>query len=163
MKLQIWDTAGQDKYRSLVAQYFRNSQGALLVCDLTNIKTLEAISELWLKLLHDSAPENICKVIAANKCDLIQNIEDKTLCEFEKKLNIKVIKTSAKTGEGIEEAIIYLAKEMKTIFQLETKINIENENKFEINKFDFKKKIKIRCDGKKEDSSDISDNKKCCL
>lgn len=118
LKIQIWDTAGQEKYRSLIANFFKNAHGALLVFDLTSKKSFEAIKTCWLENLKKFAPPLICKVLLANKFDKIKEAEvsDDEIIKFEEESKIKCIRTSAKEKIGIEEAFHFLAKLMNENF-----------------------------------------------
>ncbi len=69
MKLQIWDTAGQEKYRSVTPIYYRDAAAAICVFDMTHRSTLDDV-EKWLSDLKQYAPANIIIGVAANKCDL---------------------------------------------------------------------------------------------
>lgn len=67
-KLTIWDTAGQEKYGKLTKTYFRKAKAALIVYDITNAHSFERAKE-WAKEL-DNQPDDIVKVLVANKQDL---------------------------------------------------------------------------------------------
>ena len=49
MKLQVWDTAGEEKYHCLTDMYYRNTHGVMLVFDLSNSETLDHVSNTWIK------------------------------------------------------------------------------------------------------------------
>ena len=160
LKLQIWDTAGQEKYRCLISNYFKDAHGALIVFDLTVKETFEALKTVWLENLKKNAPSKICKVVLANKCDKIGEIEvsDEEIDQFEKEFNLKCFKTSAKDNIGIKESFEYLAYRMNDTFLF---ITIKVENPFESEK---PRQIKIRRDGSRirADNSDLSDGSGCC-
>lgn len=158
LKLIIWDTAGQEKYRCLVSNFFRDSHGALLVFDLTSKESFEGINKIWLELLNKNAPEKVCKVAMANKCDKSGEIEvtDEEISDFEKKFNIKCFKTSAKDNIGIDESFVYLAKKMSETFMFTTQIDLQRPMNIQI---EPKKPKPIKCDNN-DDNSDIS--KACC-
>ena len=69
IKIQIWDTAGQEQYRSLTPIYYRNTNVAIIVFDLTNATSLDNV-ESWFQEVKEKAPS--CNYIAfcGNKCDL---------------------------------------------------------------------------------------------
>ena len=69
MKLSLWDTAGQETYKSITRSYFRGASGALLVFDITRRSTFEAVTG-WLHDLRQIAEEDIVVVLVGNKCDL---------------------------------------------------------------------------------------------
>ena len=88
IKLQIWDTAGQEKFRSITRSYYRGTCGALLVYDITRRETFDHIAE-WLEDCKKYANPNIVMMLIGNKCDLegiqtfqafISNNTRKTCC-----------------------------------------------------------------------------------
>jgi small GTP-binding protein len=109
-KLQIWDTAGQERFRSISKAYFRNAVGAVLVFDITDSDSFDALTE-WLQDLEVLASPNAWVVVAANKHDLagrreIGEAEVKCFCE---RHCVEVVDTSAASGEGIAAAFQRLA------------------------------------------------------
>ena len=74
IKLQIWDTAGQEKYRSVTPIYFRDAAAAICVYDITSKQTLDN-AEGWINDLRNYAPSHIIIALAGNKCDLYANEE----------------------------------------------------------------------------------------
>ena len=73
-KLQIWDTAGQEKYRSVTPIYYRDAAAAICVFDVTNRQSLDDARK-WLNDLRQYAPPHIVIGLAGNKCDLYQQEE----------------------------------------------------------------------------------------
>ena len=69
IKLQVWDTAGQETYRAITRSYFRGATGALLVYDITRRETFEHVQD-WLKELRAAADPHISIILVGNKCDL---------------------------------------------------------------------------------------------
>lgn len=67
--LQIWDTAGEERFMSVTRQYYKDSNGAMVVYDLTNEKTFKMMDK-WIKELKDNAPKNIAIMVVGNKSDL---------------------------------------------------------------------------------------------
>ncbi|KAL7274351.1 hypothetical protein RUND412_002765 [Rhizina undulata] len=121
MKLQIWDTAGQETYRAITKSYFRGAAGALLVYDITRRETFEHIQE-WLDELRSTAEPNISIILVGNKLDLVD--DETNACEKRKvtreeaeawaeKNGLKAfIETSAKTGAQVEKAFVDVAVEI---------------------------------------------------
>ncbi|KAJ9641801.1 hypothetical protein H2201_003808 [Coniosporium apollinis] len=124
MKLSLWDTAGQETYKSITRSYFRGASGALLVFDITRRSTfLNATS--WLHDLRQIAEEGIVIVLVGNKSDLApastagagreeQNKRQVTKEEAEewcRQNNVmQYVETSAKSGEGVERAFLEVAE-----------------------------------------------------
>ena len=70
MKLHIWDTSGQDRFRSMTNLYYRDAQVAILTYDVTNEQTLESLN-YWLNELNDKVDQdNMLLCLAGNKCDV---------------------------------------------------------------------------------------------
>jgi small GTP-binding protein len=69
VELQIWDTAGQEKYRSLSPIYCRDASGGILVFDLTNKETFLKLDN-WRKIFTDAASQNALLYVVANKADM---------------------------------------------------------------------------------------------
>lgn len=68
---QIWDTAGQEKYRSIASLYYRDASVAILVYDITNKNSFEVL-KFWRKQLSENGPQNLITVIVGNKMDLVE-------------------------------------------------------------------------------------------
>lgn len=129
MKLSLWDTAGQETYKSVTRSYFRGASGALLVFDITRRSTFENATS-WLQDLRQIAEDGIVVVLVGNKRDLVsQNIER----EAEDKVSVgnmravtseeaedwcrankvmRYVETSAKSGEGVERAFLDVAEKI---------------------------------------------------
>lgn len=110
IEIQLWDTAGQEKYRSLGPIYFRNSAGALVVFDLTAKETFDNLNS-WIDSFTDVAGSDTVICIAANKCDLTENCEVPltVVGQWCKTKGYHFQPTSALTGEGIPELFHELA------------------------------------------------------
>jgi Ras-related protein Rab-2A len=110
IKLQIWDTAGQESFRAITRSYYRNSAGAVLVYDISRRKTFKAIQK-WLQEIRESSTDgNIMITLVGNKCDNertreISYDEGKKLAESN---NMGFFETSAKTGHNIKELFMNL-------------------------------------------------------
>ena len=103
--IQIWDTAGQENFRSVTRAYYKASAVAMVVYDITKEESFEHIQS-WLKDCKDLAPKTVLLVLVGNKTDL----EDQRVISKErgenlaKENNMMFFETSAKSGKGIEEA-----------------------------------------------------------
>jgi small GTP-binding protein len=101
--LQIWDTAGQEKYRALAPMYYRCADIAILVYDVTRLATFEALQD-WCSELAEKGPANLEVVIAGNKTDLAQDrvVETSAARAFAAEHGAKwFAEVSAKTGAGV--------------------------------------------------------------
>ena len=112
VKVQIWDTAGSEKFRSVVKSYLRDSDVYVLVYDITSIESFRNI-DTWMDEVDEARKEDSKIVIVGNKCDLaservIQTSEAKRKAE---ELRAEFFETSAKTGENVVELFTRLAEE----------------------------------------------------
>lgn len=107
----IWDTAGQEKYRSLTPMYYTNAQVAIMVFDLTIAQTLINLDEFY-ELLRSRAPSDCILVVVGNKAD---RKDDRAVSEEEGENYaarigaIFYIETSATTGQGIRDLFEQIA------------------------------------------------------
>ena len=154
IKFHIWDTAGQEKFLSIVKSYFRGITICVLVFDITNKYSFNNIKN-WIDELNYNCSHLALKVLVANKIDL-ESDEYLRRCinDFEKKNDLFLLYTSAKKNINVEE-IFYLSSEKV----LEKILNNEIEMK------DFKK-YSITCEPKHFSHFKIHDNiikkNKCC-
>ena len=109
--LNIWDTAGQEKYQYLSTIYFRNADAALVVYDCTEKDPTKSL-EFWIESYRNIVGPNGTIVIAANKIDLIQMNEfvenSKAISQH---FDCQVLPVSAKTGFGVLELFTKVAFE----------------------------------------------------
>ena len=161
IRLQIWDTAGQENYRSITRAYYKNSVCAILVYDISNRDSFEHISS-WIEDCASQSPKTVFMVLVGNKSDL----EEKREITFEegedmaKKNNLMFFETSAKTGDNISRVFEDSAKEIndkinENYYDLESECGIKkgfyNGDKVgEINiGIQSNKSLKKRCCGRK--------------
>ena len=106
MNLHIWTTRGQERFRSMTNFYYRDSQVAILVYDVTNEQSLESLS-YWFREINDKVDQdNKLLCLAGNKIDVepskkkVPTIKGK---EFAEQNNMIFFETSAKNGTGVKE------------------------------------------------------------
>ena len=102
IELALWDTAGQEKYRSLIPIYFRGSDAALLVFDLSNRQSFESLNE-WLELVRSSVLDSTIIFLVGNKSDLIQErcVSFQEAKQWASNNNCSYFEVSALSGNGI--------------------------------------------------------------
>ena len=104
IKIQIWDTAGHERFRSITYSYYRGANSIIIVFDLSNKKSFISITD-WLKQIEKHAKENVFKFLVGNKYDLIE--EREVLYEEAKQYadehSLPYIEASAKEGININE------------------------------------------------------------
>ena len=108
----IWDVAGQKTLGNVKQAYYRGSEGAMIVCDITRRETLLSTID-WIKTLMQVTGE-IPVVLLANKCDLMDKalFGEKEMSEVSKKLNASFMMTSAKDGRNVGEAFQNISESM---------------------------------------------------
>ena len=107
---QIWDTAGQERYHSMAQMYYQDAQAAILVYDLNEPESFKSL-KVWTDELKEKGPENIIKVIAGNKLDLIDdsNEENSTVNDFCKDIEAFPMIVSAKEDINIKKIFEHIA------------------------------------------------------
>lgn len=71
VRAQVWDTCGQERFRSISGLYFKAAVGALLVYDITNRDSFENVSK-WMAQIKEKADPNIVMILIGNKSDLAE-------------------------------------------------------------------------------------------
>ncbi|KAI3649710.1 hypothetical protein MP228_005342 [Amoeboaphelidium protococcarum] len=112
INMQIWDTAGQEQYRSLTPLYYRNAMGAIAVFDASKPETITDL-RYWLRQLAINQIPLVS--IVGNKCDLIDTDQQLDIVQSAKDClrledDQKIYFTSALTGEGVEQIFLTLAQ-----------------------------------------------------
>lgn len=127
LKLQIWDTCGQEVYKSLISNFYRNSSLALILYAINN-KDSFTHAETWLNDLKNQANPNVRVFLVGNKSDLenerVISKEEGEKFKEDKKLD-RFIETSAKTGENARGALLEAAKMLYKDY-LKAKQNLAN-------------------------------------
>jgi small GTP-binding protein len=103
-KLQLWDTAGQEKFRSIIGSYYRCAHATIVVFDLTSIKSFENI-ENWFKEIDEKGPPITTKFLIGNKSDLVKDrkIDKEIANEIAERNDATYFECSAKNNNFIEE------------------------------------------------------------
>ena len=145
IRLKIWDTAGQEKFRSIQKQYYRNSDGILLVFDVTKFETFNVLEE-WINNIKNQTSNDIIVVLVGNKIDLNNKvISDDEIKNFANDNKFKYFLTSAATGKNINEVFDYIVKEIYNIKSKKKKNDGNNNNNKNLKKNYIKRKKKACC------------------
>ena len=153
IKIQIWDTAGQEIYQAITRGYYKGATGAFVVYDITRKETFEHV-EKWLEDVRTNASKDIQVILIGNKKDL----ESERIISFDEgsalaeKHNILFLETSAKTSFNVKEAFVKSAEKiLESILKTGFDPNKNNQN--------------VKISNKDDDEEDeIREKKKlCCL
>ncbi|XP_031628180.1 vacuolar protein sorting-associated protein 21 [Contarinia nasturtii] len=112
VKMQIWDTAGQEKFRAMTPMYYRNANAALLVFDLTNYNSFVEVKG-WIQELHKNVIEPMILTVVGNKVDLekARAVSREEAFLYASSINGSYYETSAiNGGRGIEQVFISTAR-----------------------------------------------------
>ena len=103
--LDIWDTAGQEKYKSLTKFFYKDASIVILVYDITRKDSFDNLKEYWFTQLKENCSPNIVIGMAGNKCDLFEKEEvpDSEAKEFADSIGAMFELTSAQNNTGINE------------------------------------------------------------
>ena len=106
IRIQIWDTAGQEKYRAITRNLFLKVLGVLIIYDITNEKSYNNL-KTWVQLIREDCGSHMQIIIVGNKCDLDseRKINQEEVLKYARKEKIEYIETSCKTGENVQKAV----------------------------------------------------------
>ena len=104
LSFEIWDTAGQEKYRSLSKMFYKDAGVAILVYDITSKESFEQLKNYWVIQLREYGPKNIIIAIAGNKSDLEnEQVDEEEVRNYCKDNNFLYKRTSAKNHSSIDD------------------------------------------------------------
>jgi small GTP-binding protein len=135
IKLQIWDTAGSERFRTITTSYYRGAHAIIMVFDITKKETFDHIIN-WMADIDKFAKQGVLRILVGNKCDLENQREvnkDEGLA-FADKYGIQYFETSAKETINIESLFIDTTKYLlsKQIQKSGNNNNSNNGNAFGI-------------------------------
>ena len=147
-KIYLYDTTGQEKYKSIALNIIKNAQGIILMYDITDRKSFESIPD-WIKSVKDAKGSNFPMILLGNKLDKedVRVIKEKEGKELADEYKIKFFETSNKTGTNIQEAGMALVNEILKINNLENRESKLSKS----NTILSKKSVKLK-----------NDSKRCC-
>ena len=118
IKLQIWDTAGQDRFRAITKNYYKGANGIILIYDVTNSQTFENVKN-WITQIKEEASKNVVIYLAANKIDVADDLKVITPEEGQKmadEYQMPFFETSAKEGININEIFEDIVEKVDEVF-----------------------------------------------
>lgn len=110
VKVEIWDTAGHEKYKEIVCVHLKDADGIILVFDLRNLKSFEEMSHWLAKIAKECRPE-VRLMMLGNKLDLVDDnpfcrkIASQTAVEFSERRGIEYHETSVLRQEALHDVI----------------------------------------------------------
>ena len=138
ISLDIWDTAGQEKFRALTRIFYKNAKAVVLVYNITNKATFEEVKNYWYEQVKQNCDSNVIIAIAANKSDLYEKrqVEDEEGENFAKSIGAFFSATSAKNDSGITNLFENIAMKI-----LDPNFNFTYDEKEEKKKYENQKDI----------------------
>ena len=152
LKVEIWDTVGQEQYRTVNKIFIKNAQIALIVYDITNRKSFENLNNWYNLIFEINKDSNVIVGVTANKTDLYENqvVDSEEGKNFADEKKISFFETSAKDYESIENVFIQLSKFYINKVQKIVEEEIERRNSMGLIKDD------------KNNRDNIKKKKGCC-
>jgi small GTP-binding protein len=134
LQFEIWDTAGQEKYRSMAKLFYKDAKIILFVYDITSRNTFEALKNYWISQIKQECDPKSLLGLVANKYDLYnsQQVSKEEGMELANEIGAIFQFTSAKSGEGINSMFKNLGRKYldpKYDYQEADKIDQENFRK----------------------------------
>ena len=128
IRLQLWDTAGQDRFRSITRNLYKGAEGIILIYDVTSKKTFLNVKN-WVDSIRKEVNNKVVIILVGNKIDKeaqreVKKEEGEDLAE---EFNLPFFECSALSGEGINEPFMELAKRLSEIKEkdLENGVNLK--------------------------------------
>ena len=111
VKVQIWDTAGQDRFRAITKNYYKGAQGITLIYDITNQITFENVRK-WIDQIKEEVSEKVPIILVGNKIDIVERrvIKKEDGESMAKEYGLLFSECSAKTGENIDSTFNQLVE-----------------------------------------------------
>ena len=174
IKFDIWDTVGQERFRSMAKIFYKDARVIIFVYDITSLKTFEALQNFWYNEIKNNCNETPVIALVGNKTDLYaeQKVEPSVAREFADKIGAIFQLTSAKKNEGIPNLFDNIGKKY-----LQPDYKYDAKDKLAREKYDKRKegekstKIRIKL-GNNNNNNDNEDDKiegnnkekgkKCC-
>ena len=140
LALDIWDTVGQERYRSLTKIFFQGAKMVILVYDITIKEIFDSLKKNWYPLIKETSDPNVLIGIAGNKSDLYDNedVPEEEAREFAKSIGAVFSLTSAQNNSEINDLFEELGKKYLGPIPATIESNIQKEEQKEESKQDIK-------------------------
>ena len=102
VKLQMWDTAGQEKFKTIVSAYYKGAQGIMFVFDLTDSRSFSEVKN-WMAEAERFSNDKVVKILVGNKCDMEMErmVKREDAQQFADSEGMLYYETSAKTNHNV--------------------------------------------------------------
>ena len=116
--MQIWDTAGQDRFRAITKNYYKGANGIILIYDVTNLQSYENVKN-WIAQIKESANQNVIVYLVGNKIDVkeedrcVKTEDGKKIAE---EFNLPFFESSAKLGININEIFEKIVEKIDEVY-----------------------------------------------
>lgn len=147
--LDIWDTAGQEKYKALTKFFYKDAAVCILVYDITRKETFDNLKNFWYSQLKENSGSNVVLGVAGNKCDLYESeeVKESEARQFAEEIGAIFELTSAQNNTGINELFFevgnkYLDPNFKPSKDEDNQDGKNDKNKIVLKKDDVKKENK---------------------
>ena len=113
VKVQLWDTAGEERFRTIAKSYYRGAHGIILIYDVTNRKTFENIRK-WLYQINEETSGKISILLIANKIDCVESrqVTKEEGKQMAKNNGLPIFEASAKDSTNVNESFQYLIEKI---------------------------------------------------
>ena len=147
--LDIWDTAGQEKYKALTKFFYKDAAVCILVYDITRKESFDNLKNFWYTQLKENSGSNVVLGVAGNKCDLYESeeVKESEARQFAEEIGAIFELTSAQNNTGINELFFevgnkYLDPNFKPSKDEDNPDGKNDKNKIVLKKDDVKKENK---------------------
>lgn len=130
VRVQIWDTAGQDRFRNITNNYYSNAHGIAIVYDVTNATSFETVTN-WIIEISNRTSQNSIKVLIANKIDItnLRVVKEEQGRALSQEHNLYYFETSAKDDLGVNEVFDFMSNKILSSIEVTPDyLNITPEN-----------------------------------
>ncbi|XP_076037377.1 ras-related protein Rab-8A-like [Oratosquilla oratoria] len=129
IKLQIWDTAGEERFRTLTTAYYRGAQGIVLMYDVTNLDSFNHLS-YWLRNIEENASPEVVKVLAGNKCEVgvhQRAVERERSQKLAESFDMPFFEVSCRGDINVQETFLTVARAIRDLRQRRASLFEERE------------------------------------
>ena len=162
LRFDIWDTVGQERFRSIAKIFYKDAHVVILVYDITSKKSFNALNDFWIGEIKNNCNGTPLFAIIGNKNDLYmkQEVDPLDAKDLAKKIGGIFQLTSAKTAEGISQLFDIIGKKiLKPSFQYDKNDKIAKENYNKKKEIEKNTKVRIKLNNNGNNDKDNDENK----